>query len=258
MVCSKLDKLFFRIQILGLSLFGVEIKPISLSSDRAQLIAASSSSEIGLLVNNVSEFFLGLKESFDENHSYNLIEASKTVMEGYMTPYEKGQCKIEQLRQMVVDALQVKFKRISSNAKIPVRAKEGDAGYDLFSCQTMFIDPMDRVLVPIGIALEIPEGYYGRIAPRSGLAVKSGIDVLAGVVDSGYRDEIKVVLINLNMPKTPTAMSNVFGNKDRFLVKQGERIAQLIIEKCHKVDFIEQGSLSDSERNEGGFGSSGK
>lgn len=157
-----------------------------------------------------------------------------------------------------METLQVKFKRISNNAQIPVRAKEGDAGYDLVACQTVFIDPMERALIPIGIALEIPEGYYGRIAPRSGLAVKYGIDVLAGVVDSGYRDEIKVVLINLNAPKVPNQFDQVFGNKNRFLVKQGERIAQLIIEKCHKVDFVEQDSLSSSERNEGGFGSSGK
>ncbi len=171
---------------------------------------------------------------------------------------KKSNAKSQCPRQTAVETLQIKFKRLSTSAKTPVRAKEGDAGYDLFSCQTLFIDPMEVALVSIGIAIEIPEGYYGRVAPRSGLAVKNRIDVLAGVIDSGYRDEIKVVLINLNAQKPPNPFSQVFGNKDRFLVKQGERIAQLIIEKCHKVDFVEQESLSDSERSSGGFGSSGK
>jgi dUTP pyrophosphatase len=159
-----------------------------------------------------------------------------------------------------MEELEIKFKKLSGVAKIPTQAKESDAGYDLYSCQTLFIAPMERAIISIGIAIEIPKGYYGRVAPRSGLAVKHGIDVLAGVVDSGYRDELKVVLINLNPPEFPhqqDVFNNIFGSRNRFVVKQGDRIAQLIIEKCHSVKFLEQESLSDSQRNIGGFGSSG-
>ena len=92
--------------------------------------------------------------------------------------------------------MEIKFKCLESNAKQPYRAKESDAGYDLFATESCVIQPMERKLVSVGISIEIPDGYYGRIAPRSGLAVKNGIDVLAGVVDSGYRDCLKVVLIN--------------------------------------------------------------
>ena len=88
--------------------------------------------------------------------------------------------------------MKIKIKKINPDGKVPTRAKSSDAGYDLYSTVDMPITPTARQLVPTGIAIEIPEGYYGRIAPRSGLAVRAGIDILAGVVDSGYRNEIKV------------------------------------------------------------------
>ena len=107
-------------------------------------------------------------------------------------------------------------------------------------------------------AIEIPEGYYGRIAPRSGLAVKKGLDVMAGVIDSGYRGEIKVLLINLN-PSSPkkTAYESFFGSYGKIDIKQEDRIAQIIIEKCYSPKWTEVENLSNSERDEGGFGSSG-
>ena len=127
----------------------------------------------------------------------------------------------------------------------------------------MIIGPMEKAIVPTGISIEIPKGYYGRIAPRSGLAVKSNIDVLAGVIDSGYRGEIGVVLINLNLPeilfssnKKTSAYESAFGSKNKFSISRGDRIAQLIIEKCHDIQWIEE-ELSDSERGNGGYGSSG-
>jgi dUTP pyrophosphatase len=112
--------------------------------------------------------------------------------------------------------------------------------------------------VSSGIKIEIPKGYYGRIAPRSGLAVKKGIDVMAGVIDSGYRGTVRVLLVNLgpqSIRKSP--YENFFGSHGKVDIKQGDRIAQIIIEKCHPVAWIEKEELSDSERNEGGFGSSG-
>ena len=139
--------------------------------------------------------------------------------------------------------MKIKIKKINPVGKVPTRAKSSDAGYDLYSTVDMPITPTARQLVPTGIAIEIPEGYYGRIAPRSGLAVRAGIDILAGVVDSGYRNEIKVVMINLG--------------EGLVSVNKGDRIAQLIIEKCYDVEWEEVNELSDSDRGEGGFGSSG-
>ena len=117
---------------------------------------------------------------------------------------------------------------------------------------------MSRALVSTGLSIEVPQGYYARIAPRSGLAVKNGIDVLAGVVDSSYRGEVKVVLMNLSidlasmMGLTP----NIAGSSFDFNIKAGDRIAQLIIEKYHAVDWQEVAQLSSSDRT-GGFGSTG-
>ena len=159
--------------------------------------------------------------------------------------------------------MDIKIKRLSKSAITPSRANDSDAGYDLYATQDMVIGPMEKLIVPTGISIEIPSGYYGRIAPRSGLAVKNSIDVLAGVIDSGYRGEIGVVLINLNLPevlfnrnKKSTAYESAFGARNKFSISKGDRIAQLIIEKCHKIQWVET-ELSDSERGEGGFGSTG-
>tara|TARA_B100000401_G_C52692471_1_gene665174 strand:- start:659 stop:1015 length:357 start_codon:yes stop_codon:yes gene_type:complete len=117
---------------------------------------------------------------------------------------------------------------------------------------------MERRLVSTGICIEIPEGYYGRIAPRSGLAVKKGLDVMAGVIDSGYRGEIKVLLVNLNPPSPKkNAYESFFGSFGKIDIKQEDRIAQIIIEKCYSPKWTEVEELSNSERDEGGFGSSG-
>tara|TARA_Y100001963_G_scaffold129009_1_gene183853 strand:- start:475 stop:957 length:483 start_codon:yes stop_codon:yes gene_type:complete len=159
--------------------------------------------------------------------------------------------------------MDIKIKRLNALSVLPTRANESDAGYDLYSCKDMVIPPMERAIVKTGIAIEIPEGFYGRIAPRSGLAVKKGIDVMAGVIDSGYRDEIGVVLVNLNLPEVlfnqnnqVSAYESAFGSMQKFSISAGDRIAQLIIEKCHNINWVEE-KLSESERGTGGFGSSG-
>jgi len=142
--------------------------------------------------------------------------------------------------------MNVKINRLTPQARIPTRSNGTDAGYDLYAAADGRIDGKRRDIVNTGICIAIPEGYYGRIAPRSGLAVKHGIDVLAGVVDSGYRGEVGVVLQNLSYMD--------------FEYKEGDRIAQLIIEKCHGVTWEEvetEKDLVSSERGEGGFGSSG-
>lgn len=139
----------------------------------------------------------------------------------------------------------IKVKKEHVNAKLPTRANPGDAGADLYSVENITIPPQSRTLVSTGISIELPQdNLYGRIAPRSGLAFKNGIDVLAGVIDNGYRGIVGVVLINTDKEKP-------------FEIKIGDRIAQLIIETYHPLSFLEIGELGNTSRSDKGFGSSG-
>jgi len=138
----------------------------------------------------------------------------------------------------------MKIKKLSENAVIPKYAKESDAGLDLSSDSFDKILAGQRGLVSTGLAFEIPVGYFGSIRDRSGIAVKNGIHVLAGVIDSGYRGEIKVCLQNLS-------------DRD-FEIKIGDRIAQIIIQPILIPEIEEVTELSSSERGDGGFGSTGK
>lgn len=138
----------------------------------------------------------------------------------------------------------LKVKKVHKDAISPMYATSGAAGLDLFSNVDRCIGRLERKLIPTGICVIIPEGYYGRVAARSGLSVYSCIDVGAGVVDSDYRGEICVLLINNS-------------NMD-FVVKKGNRIAQLICEKiCHPV-VMEELELNETVRGNAGFGSTGK
>ena len=136
---------------------------------------------------------------------------------------------------------------IRPGAFLPAYASHGSAGADVraFLESPVSLEPGERFLVPTGISLEIPAGYEGQIRPRSGLAAKCGITVLnsPGTIDSDYRGEIKVVLINLG--------------DARYTIEPGARIAQLIIAPVSRVDFVSTDSLASSLRGEGGFGSTG-
>ena len=139
--------------------------------------------------------------------------------------------------------MNIEIKKLHDDASIPSRNTSADAGYDLYTIGHDVIKSGEIKLVNIGISVAIPHGYYGRIAPRSGLALNHGIDVLAGVIDSGYRGEICALLANLN---------------DRsFSYRKGDRVAQIIIERCHDVDWQEVKELNGTHRDKGGFGSSG-
>ncbi len=161
--------------------------------------------------------------------------------------------------------MEINFKKLDLNAQIPSQNKPFDAGYDLRALEDCIIQPFERKLVKTGIAVEIPVGYYGRVAPRSGLALKNGIDVLAGVIDASYRDGIGVVLINfdvlafLHSLKTggADAITSYFGIPGAFKINAGDRIAQLIIEPCMSVNWVEKDGLSSTERGVTGFGNSG-
>lgn len=137
----------------------------------------------------------------------------------------------------------VRAKRLHDNAKLPQRSSAFAAGADLFCAEQCTIAPGQRHLISTGLAVEIPAGYYGRVAPRSGLAVRSGIDVMAGVIDADYRGELRVLAINLGAAEV------------KFEV--GDRIAQLIIESVPPASFEWSEELDDTERGEGGFGSTG-
>ncbi|NDB57163.1 dUTP diphosphatase [bacterium] len=133
---------------------------------------------------------------------------------------------------------------LDNNAKIPTRANINDAGWDLYSTSEVVIPPKQRKTVNTGIALQMPEHMAGLIWPRSGLSVKQGIDVLAGVVDSGYRGEIMVCLYNTS--------------DEDVIIHIGDRIAQIIFQEVPRVTMEVQNTLGSSQRGDNGFGSSGK
>ena len=137
----------------------------------------------------------------------------------------------------------LRVKKLNPKAFLPSKGSEHAAGYDLYSIDTLTIPAHGKSLVSTGIAMQIPIGNYGRVAPRSGLAVKNFVDVGAGVIDADYRGEVKVLLFN-------------FGEVD-FQINHGDRIAQLIIEKYTRTDIEEVEDLNETERGEGGFGSTG-
>jgi dUTP pyrophosphatase len=142
--------------------------------------------------------------------------------------------------------VQVLITRLDSSVPLPSYAKGGDAGADLTTRIDFTLAPGERQLVPTGIAIALPDGYVALVHPRSGLAIKAGITLVnaPGTVDAGYRGEISCILIN----------------HDRFesiSFKKGDRIAQLVIQKVERADFIELSELPGSGRGSGGFGSTG-
>lgn len=139
--------------------------------------------------------------------------------------------------------MQIEIKKLSKDAIIPTKGSEHAAGYDLYAAEDGVVIESCRLLIKTNISVSIPAGCYGRIAPRSGLAYKSGIDVMAGVIDADYRGDIGVILYNTDV-------------KD-FEFKKGDRIAQLIIEKCYTTEWKEVEELHSSVRLGNGFGSTG-
>jgi dUTP pyrophosphatase len=137
--------------------------------------------------------------------------------------------------------------KLVPEAVLPSRAHEGDAGLDLYACEAAHIGPGERWSVGTGVAVEIPEGHAGLVLPRSGLAKKHGIALVnaPGLIDSGYRGEIRVLLLNTDPAET-------------FRVEPGDRIAQLVISPIVLAEPVEVEALANSARGDGGFGSSGR
>ena len=139
--------------------------------------------------------------------------------------------------------MKLRVKKIAKEAKLPVYGHKGDAGLDLFSCVDRELKEGEVFPVPTGIQLEIPFGHVGLIWDKSGISLQR-VHRLAGVVDAGYRGEVKVVLINLG--------------SEPFVIKKGMKIAQLLVQPVAEIEIEEAKELEDSSRGEGGFGSTGK
>jgi len=140
--------------------------------------------------------------------------------------------------------MEVKIKKLRTEAKIPEYAHVNDAGLDLFAAEKIVISAGSRALISTGIAMEIPDGFVGLIWDKSGIATKHGLKTLAGVVDAGYRGDVKVGLVNLS-------------NTD-YNIEIGDKIAQMLIQKVEHINITEITKLSDTSRGANGFGSTGK
>ena len=141
----------------------------------------------------------------------------------------------------------LRFARLADGAREPTRAHEGDAGYDLHALEAASLAPGERASVGTGIAVAIPEGWAGLVLPRSGLAARHGITIpnAPGLIDSGYRGEVRVLLLNTDPRET-------------FEVTPGDRIAQLLLVRHEAPEVLEVASLDETVRGAGGFGSSGR
>jgi dUTP pyrophosphatase len=141
----------------------------------------------------------------------------------------------------------LRFRRLEVAARPPTQAHEGDAGYDLHAAEAATIGPGERASVGTGIAVAIPEGQAGLVIPRSGLATKHGISVVnaPGLIDSGYRGELRVLLLNTDL-------------SDPFTVEPGDRIAQLVLVRVETEELEEVAELDETARGVGGFGSTGR
>ncbi|HET8892809.1 MAG TPA: dUTP diphosphatase [Gaiellaceae bacterium] len=141
--------------------------------------------------------------------------------------------------------IELPIRRLRPDAVLPQRAYGGDAGLDLSACERVELGPGERATVPTGLAVAIPEGYAGFVQPRSGIAMRNGITIVnsPGLVDSGYRGELQVVLLNTDA-------------REPFVVEPGMRIAQLVVVPIPDIELVELDELPESERGVRGFGSS--
>ena len=143
--------------------------------------------------------------------------------------------------------VEVQITRVSPDVPLPAYAHPGDAGADLVTTVEVHLEPGERVLVPTGVAIALPEGFVALVHPRSGLAARFGVSIVnaPGTVDAGYRGEIKVSLVNLD-PREPVVLH------------RGDRVAQLVVQRVERALFHEVAVLPGSARAEGGFGSTGR
>ena len=139
--------------------------------------------------------------------------------------------------------MEIKVQRLSKYGRVPTKINDSDAGWDIYASEDAIIDPSQSQLVSTDMAMAIPEGYVGLIWDRSGMAAKRGVHRFAGVIDSGYRGEIKVCLWN--------------SSKEHCIINKGERIAQILFQPVPPFILKEVQDLNETERGKGGFGSTG-
>lgn len=139
--------------------------------------------------------------------------------------------------------MQIPVRKLVSHAILPKRAHKSDAGLDIFSCEDIVVGPNERIAVRTGISFSLPLGYVGLVWDKSGISF-SGVKTFGGVIDAGYRGEIKIILMN-------------FGSKP-FSINCGQKIAQLLVQRVSMCEAIEVSELDDTERGINGFGSTGK
>lgn len=191
------------------------------------------------------------------------------------------------VRKSSANALPVKIKRLSEDAVIPQYAREGDAGFDLVAVEDVIIEPGETALVPTGLAFELPQGYEMQVRPRSGLTLKTKLRVQLGTIDSGYRGEVGVIVDNIasrgNFPYASAVINYelIDGTtkevpkhtredkwhgdyveydkvpRKTYIIRKGDRIAQAVIKPVEQATFIEVDTLSETDRGDSGFGSSG-
>lgn len=184
-------------------------------------------------------------------------------------------------RKSQSNALPVKIKRLHADAVIPQYAREGDAGFDLVAVEDVIIEPGETALIKTGLAFELPQGYEMQVRPRSGVTLKTKLRVQLGTVDAGYRGEVSVIVDNI-CGIDEVAYSDCYaylnGNYSEelngeeyesnweaphiefnvtYVIRKGDRIAQAVIKRVEHAQFIEVDTMSDTDRGEGGFGSSG-
>jgi len=151
--------------------------------------------------------------------------------------------RVETTNHFVPTHITVKVKRVNPKAKLPTKAYADDAGWDVYSLQRIYIDPYQTVMVNTGLAFEIPPGWHIQVHTRSSMG-KKGVKCHLGIVDSGYRNELSVIIQNNSL--------------EHYIVEEGDKFAQLVFVPVPIIDLVETDKLNDSDRGLGGFGSSGR
>ena len=186
-----------------------------------------------------------IQSNFGEGNQVNSLKISNDgVFDGFISACKKGLAN-RKLKDVKGDCvLPIPVKLLNKDAKMPTKNNPSDAGWDLYSMEDKVIAAGNREVISTGVSFELFDNQAGLIWPRSGMSVKQGIDVLAGVIDSGYRGEIKVCLFNTST--------------EAVVIGKGDKIAQMVIQPVVTNSLREVEELSSSDRGENGFGSSGK
>src|SRR5690625_1491117 len=193
-----------------------------------------------------------------------------------MTNWEKAASELMQEAaanaEVSTQSISVGFKRLSDGATIPTKAHKTDSGWDLYASEDVIIEPGETVIVPTGIAVDLPKGFEAQVRPRSGVTAKTKLRVQLGTIDNGYKGEIGVIVDNVNSFRADnfvslltyidgkTRLDNSGGlyGEGTYLIRKGDRIAQLVVQALPEVTAVEIDDFTqDSERGEGGFGSTG-